>query len=72
MHSIKLISSWPCDTLSTYPYFNEEFKMKTDAIDLQLGSIISQRGKLISFHSRKLTDTQKRLYRNGNRTPKHC
>ena len=49
-----------CDTLSTYPEFNETFKMHTDASSFQLGAVISQKGKPIAFYSRKLTDNQQR------------
>ena len=44
------------DTLSTYPDFNETFKICTDASALQLGAFIIQKGKNIVFYSRKLTD----------------
>ena len=44
------------DTLLTY--FKEEFKINTNASDLQLGAVISQKGKSIAFYSRKLTNTQ--------------
>ena len=46
-------------TLLDYPYFNEEFKIHTNAIDFQLGAVINQNGKLITFYSIKLTDAQK-------------
>ena len=48
------------DTLSTYPGFNETFKINTSASTFQLGLVISQKCKPISFYSRKLTDTQQR------------
>ena len=44
------------DTLLTYPDFNETFKMHTDASAFQLGAVIIQKVKTISFYSRKLTD----------------
>ena len=47
-----------CDTLLTYLDFNETFKIHTDASAFQLGSVISHKGKPISFHIRKLTDAQ--------------
>ena len=46
------------DTLLIYPDFNEHFDIHTDASDFQLGSAISQNGKPIAFHSRKLTPSQ--------------
>ena len=48
------------DTLLTYPDFNETFKIHTDDSGLQLGAVISQKVKPISFYSRKLTDSQQR------------
>ena len=48
------------NNLWTYPDFNETFKIHTDASALQLGAVISHKGKTIAFYSRKLTDTQKR------------
>ena len=47
-----------CNTLLTYPYFNETFKIYTDASMFQLGAVISQKGKPIAFYSRKLTYSQ--------------
>ena len=46
------------DTLLTYPYFNEIFKIHNDTRALQLGAVISQKIKPITFYSRKLTDAQ--------------
>ena len=37
------------DTLLTYPDFNELFDIHTDASEKQLGSVIGQTGKPISF-----------------------
>ena len=48
------------DNLLTYPDFNETFKIHTDTRVFQLGAVISQKGKPISFYSRKLTGNQKR------------
>ena len=48
------------DTLLTYTYFNETFKMHTNPSNLQLGAEINQEGKHITFYSRKLNDYQKR------------
>ena len=47
------------DNLSTYPDFNEIFKIHTNAIAFQLGAVIGQKGKPIAFCSRKLTGDQK-------------
>ena len=47
-----------CDTLLTYPDFNEAFKIHTYASAFQLGAVISHKGKPIYFHIRKLTDAQ--------------
>ena len=49
-----------CNTLLTYPDFNEEFKIRTNARKFQLGAVIIQNGKPIDFYSLKLTDSQKR------------
>ena len=48
-----------CNTLLAYPDFNEEFKIRTDASDLQLGAVIIQKFKPISLYSKKFTDAQK-------------
>ena len=48
------------DALLAYPNFNETFKILTDARNFQLGEVISQKFKLISFYSIKLTDAQKK------------
>ena len=47
-----------CNTLLTYPYFNEAFKIHTDASAFQLGAVMSHKVKPIAFHIRKLTDAQ--------------
>ena len=47
------------DTLLTYINSNETFKIHTDAIAFQLGAHIIQKGKPITFYSRKPNDTQK-------------
>ena len=51
----KLISR---ETLLSYPNFNEPFEIHTDASKLQLGSVISQKGKPITFYNRKLNPAQ--------------
>ena len=48
------------DTLLTYPYFNENFKIHTNARAFQLVGVISQKGKPIAFYGGKLTDAQQR------------
>ena len=48
------------NTLLTYPDFNEDFKIHTDASDFKLGSVILQKGKPIAFYSRKRTESQQR------------
>ena len=47
------------ETLLTFPDFNKEFHIFTDASDFQLGSVISQENKPIAFCSRKLNIAQK-------------
>ena len=47
------------DTLLIYPYFNEEFKVHTDASDFQLGAVISKKGKPIDFYSGTITGAQR-------------
>ena len=44
--------------LLTFPDPNIDYHIFTDASQLQLGSIITQNGKVIAFFSRKLTDSQ--------------
>ena len=48
------------ETLLAYPNFNEEFVIHTDASHMQLGAVISQKGKPIAFYSRKLKPEQTR------------
>ena len=48
------------DNLSTYPDFNETFKIHTNASALQLGAVIRQKGKPTTFYSRKLSDAKNR------------
>ena len=48
------------DNLSTYPDFNETFKIYTNASAFQLGVVISQKFKPITLYSRKLTGAQQR------------
>ena len=46
------------NTLSTYPDFNEAFKIYTNASAIQLGVFISQKVNPIDVYSIKLTGTQ--------------
>ena len=46
------------NTLLSYPNFNETFDIHTDASKLQLGAVISQKGKPVAFYSRKLNPAQ--------------
>ena len=46
------------DNLLTYQYFNETFKIHTDASAFHLGAVIIQKGKPIAFYSRNNTDAQ--------------
>ena len=48
------------ETLLTYPDFNKEFEIHTDASKVQSGACISQSGKPIAFYSRKLNPAQTR------------
>ena len=44
------------DTLLTYPYLNEIFKIHTNASTFQLGAVIIHKRKTVAFYIRKLTD----------------
>jgi len=48
------------ETLLAYPNFNKTFQIHTDASHYQLGAVVSQEGKPIAFHSRKLNPAQTR------------
>jgi hypothetical protein len=48
------------EVLLCYPDFNKPFHLYTDASDHQLGAVIMQNEKPISFYSRKLNTAQKR------------
>ena len=48
------------DILLDYPEFNEKFKIHNNDSDFQIGRFIIQKGKPITFYSRKITDPQKR------------
>ena len=46
------------EVLLGYPDFNAHFEIHTDASKLQLGAVISQKGKPIAFYSRKMNIPQ--------------
>ena len=46
------------EVLLGYPDFNAPFEIHTDASKLQLGAVISQKGKPIAFYSRKMNIAQ--------------
>ena len=46
------------EVLKGYPDFNTPFEIYTDASKLQLGAVISQKGKPIAFYSRKINSAQ--------------
>ena len=50
------------DNLLSYPDFNEEFKIHTNATDFQFGAVIRQQGKQITLYGRKLTDALKGIH----------
>ena len=48
------------ETLLTFPDFNKEFHIYTDASNVQLGAVIMQEGKPLAFYSRKMNAAQRR------------
>ena len=46
------------ELLLAHPDFNAPFEIHTDASKLQLGAVISQKGKPIAFYSRKINSDQ--------------
>ena len=46
------------EVLKGYPDFNATFEIHTDASKLQLGAVISQKGKPIAFYSRNMNSAQ--------------
>ena len=47
------------NNLLTYLGLNETFKIHTDASEFQLGEVIIQKGKPITFYSKKINDYQR-------------
>ena len=56
---MKLSGSWPAIIYYLIPVLIKNLKMHTNASDFQLVAFIIQKGKPISFCSKKLTDDQK-------------
>jgi hypothetical protein len=48
------------DVLLAYPNYNEVFEIYTDASTKQLGAVITQKGRILAFFSRKLSNTQQK------------
>jgi hypothetical protein len=48
------------ETLPAFPDFEKEFNVYTDASNKQLGAVIMQEGKPLSFYSRKISSAQTR------------
>ena len=46
------------EVLLAYPDFNALFEIHTDASKLQIGAVISQKGKPIAFYSREMNSAQ--------------
>ena len=46
------------EVLLDYPDFNTPFEIHTDASKLQIGAVISQKGKPIAFYSIKMNSAQ--------------
>ena len=46
------------EVLLAYPDFDAPFEIKTDASKLQIGAVISQKGKPIAFYSRNMNSAQ--------------
>ena len=47
-----------CEVLLAYTDFNASFEIHTDASRLKIGSVISQKGKPITFYSQKMNIAQ--------------
>ena len=48
------------DVMLAYPTYGELFEIYTNASSLQLGAVITQRGRPLAFFSRKLSETQRK------------
>ena len=48
------------DVMLAYPTYGELFEIYTDASSLQLGAVITQKGRPLAFFSRKLSETQRK------------
>ena len=46
------------EVLLGYPDFNDPFEIRTDASRLQIGAVISQKGKPIALYFRKMNSAQ--------------
>ena len=46
------------EVLKGYPDFNAPFEIHNDASKLKIGAVISQKGKPITFYSRKMNSAQ--------------
>ena len=46
------------EVLLSYPDFNALFEIHTDASKLQIGAVISQKGKPIAFYSQNMNSAQ--------------
>ena len=46
------------ELLLAYPDFKAPFKIHTDASKLQIGAVISQKGKPIAFYSQNMNSSQ--------------
>ena len=57
-HFISMQKILGCDVLLSYPNFSEIYIIHTEASKTKLGGFISQNGKLVAFHSCKLTPAQ--------------
>ena len=48
------------ESFLAYPDLNTPFEIHTDTSKLQVGTVISQKGKPIAFYSRKMNTAQKK------------
>ena len=49
------------NTMVHYPDFNKEFEIYIDSGDYQMGTIISQNKRPVTYWSKKLSDTEKNI-----------